>query len=99
MKRDVPIIGFIYGILLPIAGFMVMYLWWGKGLHMLSFSEFVGRLAHDHKVFARVLTMSLLINLAPFIYCNYRRYDYTMRGIVVATMLYAVVIVMLMFVW
>jgi hypothetical protein len=99
MKRDVPIIGFIYGLFLPVFGFIIMYFWWGKGLHRLSLGEFVSRLSHDHKVFARVLTMSILINLIPFVYCNYKRYDYTMRGIVVATMLYAVLIVLIMFVW
>ncbi len=99
MKRDVPIIGFIYGLLLPVLGLMIMYLWWGKGLHHLSVNEFFSRLSRDHEVFARVLTMSILINLIPFVYCNYRRYDYTMRGVVIATMLYAVLIVLLKFVW
>ncbi|MCD6010269.1 MAG: hypothetical protein K0Q79_131 [Flavipsychrobacter sp.] len=99
MKRDVPLIGFIYGLLLPVLGLMAMYLWWGKGLHHLNFNEFFSRLSSDHEVLARVLTMSLLINLIPFVYCNYRRYDYSMRGVVIATMLYAVVIVLLKFVW
>ncbi len=99
MKRDVPIIGFIYGLLLPVLGFIVMYFLWGKASHGLSFDDFVLRVSRDHKVFARVLTMSILINLIPFVYCNYRRYDHTMRGIVVATMLYAVLIVLIMFVW
>jgi hypothetical protein len=99
MKRNVPIIGFIIGLLLPVLGFFIMYLWWGKGAHNMGFSEFVGRISDNHKEFAKVLTMSLLLNLAPFVYCNFKRYDYTMRGIVVATMLYAVLIVLIMFVW
>jgi hypothetical protein len=99
MKRNVPIIGFVIGLILPILGFLLMYLWWGKGMHNMALKEFVSRLSDNHKEFAKVLTMSLLINLAPFVYCNAKRYDYTMRGIVVATMLYAVLIVLIMFVW
>lgn len=96
MRRDVPMKGFIIGILLPLLGFAIMYLLWNHGL---SFGEFVHILSKNHKEFAKVLTMSLLINLAPFVYCNTKRLDYTMRGIVVATMLYAVLIVLIMFVW
>jgi len=99
MKRDVPIIGFTIGILLPVLGFVIMYAWWGKIVHGMSLGEFISSLSFDHKAFAKVLTMSLLINLAPFVYCNSKRYDYTMRGIVVATMLYAVVIVLMLYVW
>lgn len=99
LKRDIPIIGFVYGLLLPALGFMVMYLWWGKALHNMAFGEFMATFRNDHKSFAKVLTMSLLINLIPFIYCNSKRYDYSMRGIVIATMLYALLIVLIMFVW
>ena len=96
MKRDVPILGFIIGLLLPVLGFLIMYLLWSHGM---KFGPFVSILSRDHKAFARVLTMSLLVNLIPFVYCNSKRYDNTSRGVVVATMLYAVFIVLVMFVW
>ncbi len=64
-----------------------------------SFGEFAHRLGSNHSVLAKVLTMSLLVNLIPFVYCINKRYDYTMNGVVVATMLYAVLIVLIMFVW
>ena len=96
MRRDVPITGFVIGLLLPLLGFAIMFLLWSHGL---KFSEFTRILSKNHKEFAKVLTMSLLINLLPFVYCNTKRLDYIMRGIVVATMLYAVLIVLIMFVW
>jgi len=46
-----------------------------------------------------VLTLSLLLNLIPFVYCTSKRYDYAMRGIVIATMIYALIIFLLMFIW
>lgn len=99
LKRDVPIIGFIYGLILPVLGFLIMYLWWGKYAHHMSMGEFMSSFRSDHKAFAKVLTMAILINLAPFVYCNTRRYDLSMRGVVIATMLYALLIVLIMFVW
>lgn len=65
----------------------------------MSFDYFMNVLIKNNKEFAKVLTMSLLINLIPFVYCNTKRIDGAMRGIVVATMLYAVLIVLIMFVW
>lgn len=96
MKRNVPIVGFVIGILLPLLGFAIMYVLWGHGM---AFGKFMNVLLKNNKEFGKVLTMSLLVNLAPFVYCNTKRYDQTMQGIVVATMLYAVLIVLIMFVW
>lgn len=96
MRRDSPITGLLIGLLLPILGFAIMYLLWGHGMR---FGYFMNVLMKNNKEFAKVLTMSLLINLAPFVYANTKRLDNLMRGIVVATMLYAVVIVLIMFVW
>ncbi len=96
MKRNVPFIGFVIGILLPLLGFFIMSKLWGHGM---KFSQFVSTVKSSHQVYARVLTMSLLINLAPFLYFKTKRLDYSMNGVVVATMLYAVYIVLVMFVW
>jgi hypothetical protein len=96
MKKNVPLIGFLIGLLLPVLGFFIMSRIWGSGMR---FAFFLERVRSDHKILARVLTMSLLINLAPFLYFKTKRLDYSMNGVVVATMLYAVLIVLLMFVW
>ena len=96
MKRNVPVVGFVIGLFLPLAGLLIMkFLWFGHE----TFSEFIHRLGANHSILAKVLTMSLLVNLIPFVYCINKRYDYTMNGVVVATMLYAVLIVLIMFVW
>ncbi len=96
MRLNVPIVGFIVGVLMPIVGFTIVYFMWFSGRDV---SAVFNAMTHDHKMASKVLTMSLLANLLPFLYCNNKRLDYAMRGIVIATMLYAVLIVMVMFVW
>ena len=98
MRRlNVPIIGFIVALLLPFVGFFIVY------FIMFSSKATIGGLlnsmVHDHKAAGKVLTMSLLINLVPFVYTNTKRLDDAMRGIVSATMLYALLIVLVMYVW
>ncbi len=96
MRKNVPIVGFIIGILMPVLGFAILYLLWFKGRGVGSVLSAMG---HDHKMAGKVLTMSLLINLLPFNYFNTKRLDYAMKGVVIATMLYVVLIVLVMFVW
>ncbi len=97
MKRDIPVIGFIIGALTPVLGFFIVYLIFRNG--DLSFENFIKATWPRNRDFAKLLTLSLLANLIPFVYCNFKRYDYISKGVFVATMLYVVLIVLLMFVW
>ena len=96
MRINVPIVGFLIGLFLPLLGLMLMYLWWG---HHEGILMFVKSLTYQKGLASKVCTMSLLVNLVPFVYFNMKRLDYAMRGIVIATMLYALFVVMLKFVW
>jgi hypothetical protein len=84
------------GMILPFVGMIIMYFIWGSGT---GFGGFLKSLTYEPGLASKVLTLSLLINLVPFVYCNFKRIDLTMRGIVVATMLYAVFIALVKFVW
>lgn len=97
MKRDIPVIGFIVGALTPMLGFFVVYLIFKNNGQ--SIENFIKAYWANNKTFAKLLTLSLLANLLPFVYCNFKRYDYISKGVFVATMLYVVLIVLLMFVW
>lgn len=81
---------------MPVLGFFVVYLVLGRPQ---SISGFAGFLVGNHSKAAMVLSLSILANIIPFMYCTSKRLDYTARGILVATMLYAVLIVLLKFVW
>jgi amino acid permease len=96
MKRDVPILGFIIGALLPLLGFFIVYLIFKQGE---TLGEFISGRWPNHKAFAKILTLSLLVNLVPFVWFNSKRKDYLSRGVFIATMLYVVFIILVMFVW
>jgi amino acid permease len=96
MKRDVPVLGFIIGAILPLVGFFIAYLIFKQGE---SLSEFITYRWPNHKAFAKIMTLSLLINLLPFVWFNSKRKDYLARGVFIATMLYVVFIILVMFVW
>jgi len=96
MKRNIPILGFIIGLLLPFVGLIIMYFLWGN--HEGIF-EFVRLLTHLKGMAGKVFTLSLLLNLAPFVYYTSKRLDLTAKGIFIATMIYAVIIIFVKYVW
>lgn len=62
-----------------------------------SFPDFLGILWRQRQVASSVFSLSLLANIIPFIYYTNKRLDHTARGILVITILYAVVCVLLKF--
>lgn len=96
MKRNAPILGLIIGILLPMLGMCIMYLLRFKNI---PFTEYVASIFTNGKLGSMVLSLSVLLNVIPFIFYTNRRLDYTARGILIATMLYAVLFILIKFVW
>jgi hypothetical protein len=96
MKRNVPIWGFLLGLIFPILGLTILYF---IKYSNTPVNKFVSALFEDHKAAAVFLSLSLLANLIPFIYYTNKRLDYTAKGILIATMLYALLIILLRFVW
>jgi len=95
MKRNVPVLGLIIGIIFPLIGLLLMYLIKFGG----PLDEFIAILMAQPKSAAGILSLCLMADLIPFIYYTNKRLDLTARGILIATMLYAVLIVLLRFVW
>lgn len=90
-------VGFLIGLLLPALGFFIVYLaWHGSGQ---SFGDFASSVANQKGLMSKVLTLSLLPNLVPFLYFNFKRLDYAMNGVVIATVLYALFIFFVKVVW
>jgi hypothetical protein len=96
MKRNVSVLGFIIGLVLPLLGIYIVYLVKFGGETLSSFFQL---LVHNTDVAASVLSLSVLVNIIPFIYYTNRRLDLTARGILIATLLYGVVFILLKFVW
>lgn len=92
MRINRPVIGFFIGLLMPVIGFLIVYLVMNTGY---GFTTFVNNLTIYPKNLAKVLSLSILANILPFIIFTNRRQDYAARGVFIATMLYAVAIVLL----
>jgi hypothetical protein len=96
MKRNVAVFGLIIGLLMPVLGIVVMYFMW---FHSSSFGTFFSHVSSDHQLAAKVLSLSLIAELIPFIYFTNKRLDNSARGIFIATIIYGVLIVLLKYVW
>lgn len=96
MKKNVPILGFLMGLFLPLIGLLIVYKLKFNGV---GFSSFMRGFFADGKIAAKILMLSILINLIPFVYYTNKRLDHTAKGIFVVTMIYVVFILYLMYVW
>ena len=97
MNRNSPILGFFIGAVFPLIGFIIVYFIFRNGSQ--SIESFVSNSCSNNKNLARLLTLSILANLAPFVYFNTKRLDYLSKGVFIATMIYVVFIILLMYVW
>jgi len=96
MKKDVAILGFIIGLLTPFIGLIIVCYVWAKESNFFHFLE---RIMHDHDLAFKVMSLSLLLNLVPFLLYTNKRRDLTGRGIFIATVLYVVFLVLIKYVW
>jgi hypothetical protein len=88
-------IGLIIGLVLPlITSWVIFYFRFGD---RLSIADFISRLM-DAKSFTKLLSLSVLPNLVMFMIALKLERLLAARGIVTATVLYAIVIVVLRFV-
>jgi hypothetical protein len=96
MKKNIALFGFFIGAILPLLGMVLVYFLKFNGV---GFTPFIKAFFADGKIAAKILMLSVLINLIPFIYYTNRRLDLTGKGIFIATMIYVVFILFLMYVW
>jgi len=96
LKRNVPVLGFILGAVFPLIGSLVVFLVLGRGQRL---GDFFNGLFHNHQTLAKVIALSLLANILPFMLYTNRRLDLTARGIFIATMLYFLAFILVKFVW
>jgi uncharacterized membrane protein len=95
MRLNQPIVGLFIGLFMPLLGFIVVYLVKAQAMGMSAFME---HLRFSHDAAGVVITLSVLANLIPFLIFSRRRMDAGLKGIVIATMLYAVFFVYVKFV-
>lgn len=96
MKKNVPALGFIIGLILPVFGLLLVYL---LKFSDVTLSLFLKTLFSNGDLAGKILTLSVLVNLIPFVYYTNKRLDYTARGLFYVTMIYVLLILMVMYVW
>ena len=85
MRINQPVFGLILGLFMPLLGYVVVYFILGHGQGLSAFTESVKASGNTA---GKVISLSVLANLIPFLYFNRRRLDQTVKGIVIATILY-----------
>ncbi len=96
MNRDNAPLGLLLGLIFPVIGLFVVYL---VKFSSTGIGDFFQTLFHNFKAAALIIAFSLFANLIPFIYYTNKRLDQSAKGILIATMLYAVLIILLKYVW
>ena len=96
MLKNNPIVGFLIGLVGPILGLFIMKLIWFR---TDAIGDYTRMLMYNHDTMFKIFSLSMLVNLAPFIFFNSRRFDHAARGVFIATMLYVVFIVLVRYVW
>jgi amino acid permease len=94
MNRNNAVLGLLLGIIFPFLGVLLIYV---VKFTDGSLSNFLHLLFQESKIGSMVFSLGLIANLIPFLYFTNRRLDHAARGILIATMLYAILIVMLRF--
>jgi hypothetical protein len=87
MRINQPIVGLFIGLFTPLLGFIVVFFILGRGM---SFNGFMEHIRYSNDAASKVISLSVLANLLPFLYFNRRRLDQTVKGIVIATVLFMV---------
>jgi len=96
MLKNRPVVGFIYGVIGPLIGLLIMKLVWYSSRPM---GDYLDMLRHDHETMFKVFSLALLVNLVPFNIFNRRRSYQASKGVLIATMLYVLFIVLVRYVW
>jgi hypothetical protein len=92
LKRDHPGLGFVLGLIAPVVGFFIFYLLQFLP-HGQSLAAYFRLFVQQHFLIPKVMSLSLLANAIIFFIYTQQRKDQTARGILAATLIYAVIII------
>lgn len=94
IKQDSTWLGIVLGFIGPVIGFFIFYLIkflpWGQSL-----AVYLNLLKDNSYLIPKIMSLCLLVNgITFFFYTQYKK-DETSRGILVATLMYAIAIIVL----
>jgi hypothetical protein len=92
--KDSLVLGLLLGLLIPVAGVLAFYYSKFTNVDLMYFLQ----VSTKHKVLSPMLSLCAVLNLATFYLFLNKNLYLTARGIILATIIYGVTIVMLKFV-
>ena len=93
-KWDLPIVGLLLGIIGPVIGYFLYFVFVVNRYY--TFSEYLS-LSRSPGELSKIISLTLFVNLAIFLVFNRLHKLYVARGVLVATVLYGALIVYLKF--
>ncbi|MCF8370297.1 MAG: hypothetical protein K9H64_01660 [Bacteroidales bacterium] len=90
-KFDAPYIGLLVGIIVPLIGLFVFYKY---NFQTLDFREFIDHVIRINRI-PQLLSLSVIANLAVFYLFIWKKFYYSARGVIGATFIYVLVVLIL----
>jgi hypothetical protein len=90
-KFDAPYIGLIAGLIVPLIGLFVFYKY---NFRTLDFFEFIDHVVRVNRI-PQLISLSVIANLAVFYIFIWKKFYYSARGVIGATFLYVLVVLIL----
>jgi len=81
-------VGFVIGVLVPVVFFLVVYQLKYSAVEFLNYLRSIWQM----KIFLKILSLCVFPNLGFFLLFYRRKYDMAARGVILATFIYAFVV-------
>lgn len=92
LKKDNLILGLILGLLAPVVGWITYYF---IQFRLFTFQEYINVLLQQKSLLTAMLSLALLANALVFtLYTNSKK-DQTARGVFISTCVYAIVVLLI----
>jgi len=86
-------IGLIPGLLVPMISFFVFSIFKSKTIHIILYIKFV----MSFSVLSKILSLCVIPNLAVFYFFINKEFYYSARGVILATLIWAIFIVIILY--
>lgn len=100
-KGDVAVVGFLTAVLVPILALIILYfLWFGTGTfgqYMAMFFDLNNPIAMNNA--SKAVSLAMIANLLPFYFFLNKKKYLTVKGVLVGSALFVLLIILYKFVW
>jgi len=101
-KWDNALLGLIIGIIFPCIGLLLLYFLWSSSYW--NFPQYLKQFVNldssrSMKAASKLISLSIILNLIPFYFFSGKKAMQTVKGIVIASALALLLVVLYLFVW